>query len=212
MSANAIMGDPNITSDGHLRRDLRRDVVRTTMVNVRHDDGTVKPASLAQARAQLKGKRGRGAAPTAAKGGRRVDHTPPNINFTRSAATPRPIADDKRKRRNQLSAMPMDPNSDGMPAAVAKEYDPSDRLTYPKMDIFSNKLDTSMMKRIRKRGNKKFHSKDTSPKTKRRAGRVVQAVIDKDKRVESAIEDLEPTNSQEGYDYAEECVKTQGSK
>ena len=102
----------------------------------------------------------------------------------------------------------MDPNS---ACAVAKVYDLLDRSTHPYLDLFHipNK---SMTKRTKKRANKTFHSKETSPQKKRRAGRIVQGIIDNDPMIESTIEDLEPKKLQEGYNYAEESVKTQSSK
>ena len=102
----------------------------------------------------------------------------------------------------------MDPNSD---CAVAKAYGPLDRLTYLQLDLFHTPS-KSMAKCIRKRVNKTFHSKETLPQKKRQMGRVVQGVIDSYPTVKSLIEDLESKNLQEGYNYAEECVKTQSSK
>ena len=76
------------------------------------------------------------------------------------------------------------------------------------MDIFSNPIP----KRIRKCASKKFHGKDTIPNTKKRITRVVKGILNKNRRMEGTIEDLEPNNLQEGYDICKEVAKTQNSK
>ena len=62
--------------------------------------------------------------------------------------------------------------------------------------------------RIRKRANKIFHNKATTPVSKRRAARVRDGILNNDQRMESAIEDCEPPNSQDAYEICEEVVRS----
>ena len=64
----------------------------------------------------------------------------------------------------------------------------------------------SMMQRVRKRATKKFMNKNTTPSTKKRAKSVRQRCIDDDKDIKTGIEDMEPADSQEAYNYADMIV------
>ena len=198
-TAHMIMGDSNIVSSGAIRRGLQGEIARTTTVNYRGAGGTVQPMTLAQARKAVKG-----------------SHVPPDSKFIRNHGPVEVITipDENRARRNSLSPVPLNPTASvggavavgsGSAAGAAVRRGPP---MLPSLETGDAAMVAGMKKRVRKRANRKFHNSDTSPKSKRRAARVRDGILEDDARMESAMADCEPAGSQEAYAICEEVIAT----
>ena len=195
--ANSLLSDPSIAVNPEVRRSLSKLVPLKAAVNYRMSSGT-KKMSLSEAR-KMALKESKKASHEKMKPIIAIDsdneNTPGHDTFTHngrssnSTISVEVLGDKNRSRRNRLSHVPLR-SSDTVPARVS----------------LGSTEDPSMMQRVRKRATKKFMDKDTTPSSKKRAKSIRQRCIDGDEDIKTGIEDMEPADSQEAYNYADMIV------
>mmetsp|Transcript_39569 Transcript_39569/g.95134 ORF Transcript_39569/g.95134 Transcript_39569/m.95134 type:complete len:326 (+) Transcript_39569:839-1816(+) len=196
--ANSLLSDPSIAVNPEVRRSLSKLVPLKAAVNYRMLSGRTKKMSLIEAR-KMALKETKKASHKKMKPiidvDSNIEHTPGHDTFTHngrssnSTLSVEVLGDKNRSHRNRLSHVPLR-SSDTVPVRVS----------------LGSTEDPSMMQRVRKRATKKFMNKDTTPSSKKRAKSIRQRCIDGDEDIKTGIEDMEPADSQEAYNYADMIV------
>ena len=142
------------------------------------------------------------------------EHTPGHATFTHngrsnnSTLSVEILGDKNRSRRNRLSPVPLRHAmaSTAMTSTAMASTAMASASVAARVSLDLSAEPPSMMQCVRKRATTKIMNKNTTPSTKKRAKSIRQRCIDDDEDIKTGIEDMEPADSQEAYNYADMIV------